>query len=137
MGFNGYDPYPGESYISVTPGGLHTLDYKGNVIPGDLEARVAPLLEIYARLRSVQDSLKLVVDRDYNGVFDGFSGDGTSGSIYRLFLDRLHLGYNFWSKKVSIKGKSFQFKPNQYFRVYGTVIESGNLNDFDYYFVRT
>lgn len=148
MGSNEVIPSPKTSYkrdVYISPSfliGFTTNGCMGHV-PHDLEARVAPLLEIYTRILGEDYLVHLHLDnRGYGGIFEDFKKDdkavhGTPVyNLYYLFLDRLHSIYNFLSRKVSINNNSFQFIPTQYFFVYGTVIESGTLNDFDYYFVR-
>jgi len=139
MGFNRYENYPGESYEKVASGSSSQHHERHSINIG-LEARVNdrvnPILEKYARLLGVSDPLRLVLPEDYKGVLDAFSGDGSEGSIYRLFLDQLHDKYDSWSRRVDVNGKSFQFKPHKNFEVRGTIIELGTINDFDYYFVK-
>lgn len=135
MGFDGYDPYPGESYTHFT--GV----VRSSKIPRldrGLEERVEPIVRRYAEHlfgKGTSERLAIVPHENYKGIFDGFSGDGTPGSIYRLFLDRLHDEYNFWNKNVNVEGSGFQFKPYPHFQVEGKVFDFGTINEFDYYFV--
>jgi hypothetical protein len=108
----------------------------------NLESRIRPLNKkltnwVLGEYHGL-NSLEIRTPGNYLGVHDGFpdriNGDYSDRKYY-LWLDREHEKYDYWNGSLEIEGDSFAFKPTPEFVVEGQVVDSGTVNDFDYYFV--
>ena len=104
-----------------------------------LRNRLEPLNEKLRRMDYLMENEFLLPRADsYVGIVDGFFPDapGRGNSIhYVLWLDTLSKKYKPWKKHLKVKGNDFSFAPKPSFSVSGKVVDKGDINGFEYYFI--
>jgi hypothetical protein len=75
---------------------------------------------------------------NYEGLVDSFIGAPRNRRTkYILLLDQKHLKFEYWNNFLKVEGENFRFDLTfTKFLVIGGIVDSGEMNDFKYYFVR-
>lgn len=74
---------------------------------------------------------------NYIGILDNFIPPRMCAGkrLYILIIDKLHKNYFTWDSLVKVSGKTFSFTPKKEFFVNGTILDSGKVNDLDFYII--